>query len=73
MTNNFPDSQYDISVKNFTGSFILTDKAYTRCKYQVHDIAFKIKTKLNFLRFDEGMYKIYVSGRVYLFVKFDTL
>ena len=42
MNNDVTDRQYDISLKHFTGFFILTDKNITRCKFHVHDVAFKI-------------------------------
>ena len=54
--NDVIDSQYEISFKHFTGSFILTDKNIILCKFQVPDGA-------NFLRFDEGMSKICANSR----------
>ena len=34
-------AKYDIFLKHFTGSFILTDNSYIPFKFHVHDVAFK--------------------------------
>ena len=63
MTSDVTDSQYDVSLTHFTGSFILSDKNTIQCKFYVHDVAFKVQTKLNILRFGEGMSGVYINSR----------
>lgn len=59
------------SFKHFTDSFIATDKNNTR--YIFHDIALKMQTELNCLRFNEGMSRIHVNSRVYFSGKFEDI
>ena len=61
------------SFKHFTDSFIATDKKNTRYIFHARDIAFKIQTELNCLRFNEGMSRIHVNSRVYFSGKFEDI
>ena len=57
MTKDVTDSQYNISLKHHTGSFILTDHGNICCTFYMYGAVFKIKTTFNFLRFLERMGK----------------